>query len=94
MYGMRDIIKMVLVCDGGIDHDVPICPPPNKVSIILILFFSAFVILLSQIHNSMINYHRRIKKAQHHIMASSQNTSTSICSITSILPSNGFFMAE
>ena len=32
---------VVIVCDGGIDHDVPICPPPNKVSINFILFFSA-----------------------------------------------------
>jgi hypothetical protein len=38
---------VVIVCDGGIDHDVPIRPPPNKVSIIFILFFSAFVILLT-----------------------------------------------
>ena len=38
---------VVLVCDGGIDHDVPIRPPPNKVCIIIILSYSAFVIFLT-----------------------------------------------
>jgi hypothetical protein len=43
-YNMLYQKDVVLVCDGGIDHQVPLCPPPTKV-IIIICCCHCFLIL-------------------------------------------------
>ena len=66
----------VLVCDGGIDHNVPISPPPNKVCII-ICYRPISVIPISSMHSMiyLLPYLYQSKTSSHGVLSKSINIS-------------------